>query len=155
DQRRARPPGRGGPFSRQSDHAGRAAARRGRAGDRGGRGLEWRRPDGALGQVPPTPASPRPAGGAPGTRPHRPGALRVLSARSGAARAERRGAARHRRAVTVRRGQPPEWTTRRERGTTATIRFIVWVALSLGRRAARLLLYPICGYFLAFSPGSR
>lgn len=57
--------------------------------------------------------------------------------------------------MTTRRGQPPEWTTRRERGTTQTIRFIVWVALSLGRPAARLLLYPICGYFLVFSLRSR
>jgi len=27
-----------------------------------------------------------------------------------------------------------------------------WLALRFGRRVARLLLYPICAYFLAFSP---
>ena len=53
------------------------------------------------------------------------------------------------------RGKPQEWTTRRERGTVATIRFIVWLALRLGRSAARILLYPICAYFLIFSLRSR
>ena len=37
----------------------------------------------------------------------------------------------------------------------ATIRLIVWIALTLGRSATRLLLYPICLYFLAFSRTSR
>lgn len=44
----------------------------------------------------------------------------------------------------------PEWVTRPERSTTLAIRFIVWVALTVGRPAARLLLYPICLYFLVF-----
>jgi len=35
------------------------------------------------------------------------------------------------------------------------IKFIVWVALRLGRPAARLILYPICLYFLIFSNASR
>lgn len=48
-----------------------------------------------------------------------------------------------------------EWMNRPERSTTAAIKFIVWVALRLGRRAARLLLYPICLYFVLFSRKPR
>lgn len=44
-----------------------------------------------------------------------------------------------------------EWVARPERSSVAAIRFIVWVALRLGRPAARLLLYPICLYFVVFS----
>jgi predicted LPLAT superfamily acyltransferase len=47
------------------------------------------------------------------------------------------------------------WIRRSERGATAGIRLIVWVALHLGRSATRLLLYPICLHFLAFSKASR
>jgi predicted LPLAT superfamily acyltransferase len=49
----------------------------------------------------------------------------------------------------------PAWLERQERGNTLAIRFIVWVALGLGRPAARLLLYPICLYFWAFSAKAR
>ncbi len=42
-----------------------------------------------------------------------------------------------------------------ERSSAAALRFIVWVALTLGRPAARLLLYPICAYFLLFSSKAR
>ena len=53
-------------------------------------------------------------------------------------------------------GRPgPEWTTHPERSNTTALRFIVWVALTLGRPAARLLLYPICLYFLLFSFQTR
>ncbi len=53
------------------------------------------------------------------------------------------------------KGQPrPEWVDRPERGNTLALRFVVWVALTLGRPAARLLLLPICLYFLIFSSGS-
>lgn len=48
-----------------------------------------------------------------------------------------------------------EWTTRRERGATAALRFMVWVALKLGRPVARMLLHPICLYFVLFSRRSR
>ena len=52
-------------------------------------------------------------------------------------------------------GQPrPEWVDRPERSTTLALRIIVWVALTLGRPTARLLLYPICLYFLIFSSAS-
>src|SRR5579862_10031390 len=47
------------------------------------------------------------------------------------------------------------WAQRGERGATAAIRFVVWVALHLGRAVTRLLLYPICLYFLVFSRSSR
>jgi predicted LPLAT superfamily acyltransferase len=47
-----------------------------------------------------------------------------------------------------------EWTARRERGSVSAIRLGVRIALLLGRRAARLLLYPICLYFLVSSPAS-
>ena len=49
----------------------------------------------------------------------------------------------------------PAWLERRERSNTLAIRFIVWVALTLGRPAARLLLYPICLYFWLFSARAR
>jgi predicted LPLAT superfamily acyltransferase len=47
------------------------------------------------------------------------------------------------------------WAERPERSNTLAIRFIVWVALTLGRRAARLFLYPICIYFLLFAGEAR
>ena len=49
----------------------------------------------------------------------------------------------------------PEWLARPERGSARANRFIVWVALRLGRPAARLLLYPICLYFFLFSGAAR
>ena len=54
-----------------------------------------------------------------------------------------------------RRRRRKEWMNRPERSTTAAIKFIVWVALRLGRRAARVLLYPICLYFVLFSRKPR
>jgi len=48
-----------------------------------------------------------------------------------------------------------DWAARSERGHVAAIRLIVWIALHLGRTATRLLLYPICLYFLLFSRDSR
>ena len=49
----------------------------------------------------------------------------------------------------------PEWVARPERSNTLALRAIVAIALTLGRRAARLLLYPVCVYFLLFSPSAR
>ena len=60
-----------------------------------------------------------------------------------------------RRAVTVTIDKPQEWTAKTERGAVPLIRFIVWIALALGRPVARWLLYPICVYFLLFSTSSR
>jgi len=49
----------------------------------------------------------------------------------------------------------PEWVSRPERSNRLAIRFIVWVALTLGRRVARLFLYPISLYFLLFAGEAR
>lgn len=49
----------------------------------------------------------------------------------------------------------PEWVARPERSNTVALRFIVWVALKLGRHAARLLLYPICLYFMILPRETR
>lgn len=49
----------------------------------------------------------------------------------------------------------PQWLVRPERSNRLTIRFMVWMALSLGRAVTRLLLHPICIYFLLFSPAAR
>jgi predicted LPLAT superfamily acyltransferase len=53
------------------------------------------------------------------------------------------------------RNQEQAWTSRGERGAAATIKLIVWIALHVGRTGTRLLLYPICLYFLIFSRASR
>jgi predicted LPLAT superfamily acyltransferase len=47
-----------------------------------------------------------------------------------------------------------EWVNRRERGALPVIKACVWIALRLGRRAARLFLYPVCLYFLLSSPAA-
>src|SRR5258705_559096 len=47
------------------------------------------------------------------------------------------------------------WLEQRERGSRSATRFMKWLALRCGRRVARLLLYPICAYFLALSPRAR
>ena len=44
-----------------------------------------------------------------------------------------------------------EWTTRSERGALPLVKFGAWLALKLGRKAARVFLYPICLYFLISS----
>lgn len=48
-----------------------------------------------------------------------------------------------------------EWTTRPERSNVLVIRFIVWFALTMGRRASRALLFPICFYFIIFAAKAR
>ncbi|WP_019563580.1 lipid A biosynthesis acyltransferase [Thioalkalivibrio sp. ALMg13-2] len=47
------------------------------------------------------------------------------------------------------------WFQQAERGSPLALRIILWVALNLGRRASRTLLYPITAYFLLFAPQSR
>ena len=47
------------------------------------------------------------------------------------------------------------WFQQEERGSPLALRIILWVALNLGRRASRTLLYPITAYFLLFAPQSR
>jgi predicted LPLAT superfamily acyltransferase len=48
-----------------------------------------------------------------------------------------------------------DWSTQRERGSPAALRLIRWIALHLGRAPARVLLYPITGYFLVKAGGAR
>jgi predicted LPLAT superfamily acyltransferase len=49
----------------------------------------------------------------------------------------------------------PAWTTEAERGSAGTIRLAVRLALLLGRPAMRLLLHPVCAYFLLTAGPSR
>jgi predicted LPLAT superfamily acyltransferase len=47
------------------------------------------------------------------------------------------------------------WTTLPERGTPASLRTIAWIAVHIGRWAARLLLYPITLYFVITGRAAR
>jgi predicted LPLAT superfamily acyltransferase len=49
----------------------------------------------------------------------------------------------------------PAWNRQRERGSPTALRLILWIALHLGRRPARLVLYPITVYFLARAVAPR
>jgi predicted LPLAT superfamily acyltransferase len=49
----------------------------------------------------------------------------------------------------------PRWVQFPERGTPAMLRAIDWIALHIGRAAARLLLYPITLYFLITARAAR
>ena len=50
---------------------------------------------------------------------------------------------------------PPGWAQRRERGSLLALRFMAFVAVTLGRPVARLLLPPISLYFLFTVPAAR
>jgi predicted LPLAT superfamily acyltransferase len=47
------------------------------------------------------------------------------------------------------------WAAMPERGNMAALRAICWIALTCGRRATRLILHPVCLYFLLFAPTPR
>ena len=47
------------------------------------------------------------------------------------------------------------WTALPERGTPASLRLIAWIAVHIGRTAARLLLYPITLYFVISARAAR
>jgi predicted LPLAT superfamily acyltransferase len=47
------------------------------------------------------------------------------------------------------------WRRRPERSQRWALRLMRWIALRLGRRAARLVLHPVTAYFLAFAPAAR
>jgi predicted LPLAT superfamily acyltransferase len=49
----------------------------------------------------------------------------------------------------------PQWLAQRERGSELAMRLMAWITLALGRRAARVLIFPIALYFLAFAPRAR
>lgn len=55
----------------------------------------------------------------------------------------------------TRGGTDAEWTRRPERSNRATLRLMTWISLRLGRRAARVVLFGIAGYFLLFAPPAR
>jgi len=47
------------------------------------------------------------------------------------------------------------WLETRERSNIFAIRFLVWIARFLGRRAARVVLVPVAAYFLVFGGAAR
>lgn len=47
------------------------------------------------------------------------------------------------------------WLAQAERGSPLAFRFLIWVTLTLGRPAGRILLYPTCIYFVLFSVRAR
>lgn len=49
----------------------------------------------------------------------------------------------------------PDWTAQQERGSVVMLRLMAWIGLNLGRRVARWLLIPICGYFFLMVPKAR
>ncbi len=51
--------------------------------------------------------------------------------------------------------RPGGWAARAERSNWLAVRLMAWIATTLGRPVARLLLHPIALYFLLFSPGPR
>ena len=53
---------------------------------------------------------------------------------------------------------PPDadasWVRQAERSSVGTMRFMVWLSLSLGRRLSRIVLHGIATYFLFFAPAA-
>lgn len=49
----------------------------------------------------------------------------------------------------------PTWATQQERGSLWLLRLMAWIAVTLGRPVARVILHPIALYFLLFAPGPR
>ena len=47
------------------------------------------------------------------------------------------------------------WLEQRERGSFAALNLITWLTCVLGRKTGRILLVPICWYFVAFLPRAR
>ena len=47
------------------------------------------------------------------------------------------------------------WDNHQERGSVLAMRLITWVALTIGRPIARILLFPVCLYFYIFIPRAR
>lgn len=57
--------------------------------------------------------------------------------------------------MTAERMNSQGWMAQHERGFTPLIKSLAWISLRIGRTAARLLLYPICAYFLLFAGKAR
>ncbi len=51
--------------------------------------------------------------------------------------------------------QQPEWMRRRERSNMLILRLMVWISLTFGRRAGRIVLYGIAAYFVLFASDAR
>ena len=49
----------------------------------------------------------------------------------------------------------PAWVARREQGSLLALRVMAWIAVTLGRPVARLLLHPISLYYLLFAAAPR
>ena len=47
------------------------------------------------------------------------------------------------------------WARQGERGSMALLRLMAWIAVTFGRRVARLILHPITLYFVLFAPAAR
>lgn len=47
------------------------------------------------------------------------------------------------------------WRTEPERGSLFLLKLVAWIVLTLGRRAGRVMLYPICLYFFLFDRACR
>ena len=57
--------------------------------------------------------------------------------------------------TTPPKASAPAWARGSERGSLLALRFMAWVAVTLGRPVARLLLHPITLYFLLFAAAPR
>ena len=57
--------------------------------------------------------------------------------------------------VTSRKRMNEQWRSQRERGSRSLVRLIIWLALHSGRALCRVLLVPICLYFLLSAPLAR
>jgi len=57
--------------------------------------------------------------------------------------------------LATKASEADRWTTLPERGTPASLRVIAWIAVHIGRRVARLLLYPITLYFVMTAHDAR
>jgi predicted LPLAT superfamily acyltransferase len=58
-------------------------------------------------------------------------------------------------ATALKPSEADRWTTLPERGTPASLRVIAWIAVHIGRSAARLLLYPVTLYFVITARTAR
>ena len=77
---------------------------------------------------------------------------------AGAARLELRSGGRLVATATLRPAAsagPAAWRRKPERSQRWVLRLMAWIALRLGRRAARAVLHLITPYFLAFAPAAR
>jgi predicted LPLAT superfamily acyltransferase len=58
-------------------------------------------------------------------------------------------------AAAAKASEAERWATLPERGSPGSVRTLAWIALHIGRRIARLLLYPVTLYFLVTARAAR